>query len=98
MSSGERSCATKPCPLEALDDARMSLCNVDCPHYAWDGRTPPDSKPSTHGQNYPRDFDQEDGRPVGDAAVPQRRKHAKIGRNDRCPCGSGLKFKRCCGK
>lgn len=20
----------------------------------------------------------------------------KIGRNDRCPCGSGLKFKRCC--
>ena len=34
MSSGERSCATKPCPLEALDDARMSLCNVDCPHYA----------------------------------------------------------------
>lgn len=22
----------------------------------------------------------------------------KIGRNDICPCGSGLKFKRCCGK
>ena len=21
----------------------------------------------------------------------------KIGRNDKCPCGSGLKFKRCCG-
>ena len=20
----------------------------------------------------------------------------KIGRNDRCPCGSGLKFKNCC--
>ncbi|GAH27766.1 unnamed protein product, partial [marine sediment metagenome] len=20
----------------------------------------------------------------------------KIGRNDRCPCGSGLKFKKCC--
>lgn len=24
------------------------------------------------------------------------RKHQKIGRNDRCPCGSGKKFKRCC--
>jgi len=22
----------------------------------------------------------------------------KIGRNDRCPCGSGKKFKQCCGK
>ena len=23
---------------------------------------------------------------------------ARIGRNDPCPCRSGLKFKRCCGK
>ena len=22
----------------------------------------------------------------------------KIGRNDPCPCGSGMKFKKCCGK
>lgn len=22
----------------------------------------------------------------------------KVGRNDPCPCGSGLKYKRCCGK
>ena len=21
----------------------------------------------------------------------------KVGRNDPCPCGSGLKYKRCCG-
>lgn len=26
------------------------------------------------------------------------RKGPKIGRNEKCPCGSGLKFKRCCGK
>lgn len=25
-------------------------------------------------------------------------KDEKIGRNDSCPCGSGKKFKRCCGK
>jgi preprotein translocase subunit SecA len=24
-------------------------------------------------------------------------KGAKVGRNDPCPCGSGLKYKRCCG-
>ena len=27
---------------------------------------------------------------------PDRRLAAKIGRNDPCPCGSGLKYKRCC--
>lgn len=26
------------------------------------------------------------------------RENPKIGRNDYCPCGSGLKFKRCCLK
>lgn len=29
---------------------------------------------------------------------PVRRKEAKIGRNDPCPCGSGKKYKNCCGK
>jgi preprotein translocase SecA subunit len=27
-----------------------------------------------------------------------RRQAAKVGRNDPCPCGSGRKYKRCCGK
>jgi uncharacterized protein YchJ len=22
----------------------------------------------------------------------------KVGRNDKCPCGSGKKYKKCCGK
>lgn len=26
------------------------------------------------------------------------RKDKKVGRNDPCPCGSGLKYKKCCGK
>jgi len=29
-------------------------------------------------------------------SVPFTRSSRKIGRNDLCPCGSGLKFKRCC--
>jgi preprotein translocase subunit SecA len=28
---------------------------------------------------------------------PVRRKEEKVGRNDPCPCGSGKKFKKCCG-
>jgi len=27
-------------------------------------------------------------------AVPR----AKVGRNDPCPCGSGKKYKKCCGQ
>ncbi|NLD39027.1 MAG: preprotein translocase subunit SecA [Desulfatiglans sp.] len=36
----------------------------------------------------------------GDAAVrtePIKRESQKIGRNDPCPCGSGKKYKKCCG-
>ncbi|MEW6594016.1 MAG: preprotein translocase subunit SecA [Thermodesulfobacteriota bacterium] len=29
---------------------------------------------------------------------PQTREHDKVGRNDPCPCGSGRKYKRCCGQ
>lgn len=30
--------------------------------------------------------------------APLRRKGIKVGRNDPCPCGSGKKYKKCCGK
>ena len=30
-------------------------------------------------------------------AVPVVRDAPKVGRNDPCPCGSGKKFKKCCG-
>ena len=36
-----------------------------------------------------------DGKMV--AAKTQIRKSPKIGRNDPCPCGSGKKYKKCCG-
>jgi len=29
---------------------------------------------------------------------PVRRENPKVGRNDPCPCGSGKKYKHCCGK
>jgi preprotein translocase subunit SecA len=41
-------------------------------------------------------------RPSRGRGLPQRRAAArtgkKVGRNDPCPCGSGLKYKRCCGR
>jgi preprotein translocase subunit SecA len=34
----------------------------------------------------------------GEKPMPYRRTHPKIGRNEPCPCGSGKKYKKCCGK
>lgn len=33
-----------------------------------------------------------------DELKPYVRSDKKVGRNDPCPCGSGLKYKKCCGK
>lgn len=38
----------------------------------------------------------EDGNLVGE--TPETREAPKIGRNDPCPCGSGKKYKKCCGR
>lgn len=38
----------------------------------------------------------EDGELVGE--TPIVREEPKVGRNDPCPCGSGKKYKKCCGR
>jgi preprotein translocase subunit SecA len=32
------------------------------------------------------------------AQQPVKRKGNKVGRNQPCPCGSGKKYKKCCGR
>ena len=36
--------------------------------------------------------------PAEDGDQPNRRTGKKVGRNDPCPCGSGKKYKNCCGR
>ena len=41
------------------------------------------------------------GAAAGEEAEPEKKKPAvshKVGRNEPCPCGSGKKYKQCCGK
>ncbi|MBN2491727.1 MAG: preprotein translocase subunit SecA [Planctomycetes bacterium] len=38
-----------------------------------------------------------DGAGAGERIEPIRRDQKKIGRNEPCPCGSGKKYKKCCG-
>lgn len=40
----------------------------------------------------------EDEAPLPPPVEPIHNKDAEIGRNDPCPCGSGKKYKKCCGK
>jgi preprotein translocase subunit SecA len=35
---------------------------------------------------------------IEDATKPIKRDAPKVGRNEPCPCGSGKKYKNCCGK
>jgi len=35
---------------------------------------------------------------AGEAGTSVQSSHPKVGRNDPCPCGSGKKYKKCCGK
>lgn len=35
---------------------------------------------------------------AGTLSTPVQRTHPKVGRNDPCPCGSGKKYKKCCGR
>lgn len=39
----------------------------------------------------------EDPEESAPASAPKVAAHPKVGRNDPCPCGSGRKFKKCCG-
>ena len=36
--------------------------------------------------------------PFGSVTQPIEREKEKVGRNDPCPCGSGKKYKHCCGR
>ncbi len=45
-----------------------------------------------------RELNMSHGGEEGAKKQPVRRKHKKVGRNQPCPCGSGKKYKKCCGR
>ena len=50
---------------------------------------PPAAKPQASGAPTPEEQEME---------LPLKRELPKVGRNDPCPCGSGKKYKSCCGR
>jgi len=53
-------------------------------------------KVSVMAQNMPRPDTDSGQQNIHSAQKPFI--HDKVGRNDPCPCGSGKKYKKCCGK
>jgi preprotein translocase subunit SecA len=52
---------------------------------------------SASGMGYSTANQQQENQPSGAKKRPVR-VEVKVGRNDPCPCGSGKKYKKCCGK
>jgi preprotein translocase subunit SecA len=55
-------------------------------------------QPKDPGAKDPSDVVKEATSAMENAKAKPKRTGPKVGRNDPCPCGSGKKFKQCCGK
>ncbi|MFZ5596390.1 MAG: preprotein translocase subunit SecA [Bacillota bacterium] len=51
-----------------------------------------------HREEQPQQRKVVENRYAGEGPRQPVRKEARVGRNDPCPCGSGKKYKKCCGK
>jgi uncharacterized protein len=81
---------------------RLSLCRAACPR-----ERPAPNLPSRYCRAYQIFFDHAHSRLTALAAdwrrsqpanvAPVSNRRPQTGRNDPCPCGSGRKFKKCCG-
>mgnify|MGYP000878837993 CR=1 FL=1 len=72
----------------AMTDPRTAKLQEEwknTPRPAFDGKTPAEAMEDGQGI-------------VPDKVETFRREEPRVGRNDPCPCGSGKKFKKCCGR
>ena len=99
--------------MEAFDlfKSMLATMNKDIVSFLFKGEIPGQQQPQNIQEAKPipaqpanvkatkEDLDSPTGVSEEDVAVTQPiRKEATVGRNDECPCGSGLKYKNCHGK
>jgi preprotein translocase subunit SecA len=86
----------RPTPPPAAEPAEVQASH-DRVGYLSGTASPPADATATRPEEAP-------GAPAGAGAPPPggprpvRRSEPKVSRNDPCPCGSGKKYKKCCGR
>jgi hypothetical protein len=96
QSQSERPVSMASPPAEMFGEAAPD--RTPCSHCGWDER---DEPATVHLDEVEWLADNTGRRRLAEALAGEMREPivvAKIGRNERCPCGSGLKYKRCCGR
>ncbi len=76
-------------PQRMIHDEVSGLRAVQPPS----GRVPSGQGPRAPTQESPSPLEQEKT-----SSAPYQKSGPRVGRNDSCPCGSGKKYKKCCGK
>jgi uncharacterized protein len=77
----------EPLTKEKIDESLQSMCAAAARAWRYFEKDRQAFDPRDHS----------DRAPVEHYRPPFVRKEVKVGRNDPCPCGSGKKFKKCCG-
>jgi preprotein translocase subunit SecA len=88
--------------LQAFENFLSSLPQFLLKEQAPSAATATGPVPGRHGDRMPATSDDVssngDGSELKLDLAPVRRDTPKVGRNEPCPCGSGKKFKNCCGR
>ncbi len=88
-----------PEDVQAVDEQRKSAARMQFGHPNAGAPAPsPAGAPSAAPLGSPQPAGPPGAPPPDAPAQPYVRQGAKVGRNDRCPCGSGKKYKHCHGR
>ncbi|HKJ71922.1 MAG TPA: preprotein translocase subunit SecA [Gammaproteobacteria bacterium] len=81
--------------VEELEETRSEPADIQYQHPTAEGAVASEAVAAAggHGEPAPAQAGEQEA-----PAQPFQREGRKVGRNEPCPCGSGKKYKQCCGK
>ena len=79
--------------VEELEETRSEPADIQYQHPTAEGAVASEAVAADGGHAAPEALPEEEAAPQ-----PFQREGRKVGRNEPCPCGSGKKYKQCCGK
>jgi preprotein translocase subunit SecA len=77
------------------EEKTPAVFDVSHQHLVHEEKSQFDGVKSSHSEEGAQSYE---GQLPEQAAATYKREEPKVGRNDPCPCGSGKKYKKCCGQ